>query len=128
MNAGKLKDYYQILGVGKNAGQKDIKNTYRKLAREYHPDAKPGDKAAEERFKEISEAYEVLSDSAKRAEYDKQREFFAAGGPRMGADFHDYFTADTGFGPLFEGLFRPGPARAGPVRGEDLYYTLTLGF
>jgi curved DNA-binding protein len=65
------KDYYKILGVDKKASQKDIKRTYRKLARQYHPDVNPGDKAAEERFKEINEAYEVLSDPEKRQKYDQ---------------------------------------------------------
>ena len=132
MNAGKLKDYYKILGVGKNAAQKDIKKAYRKLAREHHPDAKPGDKVSEERFKEISEAYEVLGDSKKRAEYDRQSEFIAAGGPRMGGGpgFHDYFSADRGgFGTIFEDLFQTtGPGRAEPMRGDDLAYTISLSF
>jgi curved DNA-binding protein len=65
------KDYYKILGVDKKASQKDIKGTYRRLARQYHPDVNPGDKAAEERFKEINEAYEVLSDPDKRQKYDQ---------------------------------------------------------
>jgi len=122
MSAGKLKDYYNILGVGKNAAKKDIKNAYRKLARQYHPDAKPGDKAAEERFKEISGAYEVLGDAKKRAEYDRQSELFAAGG-------QDYSTVDTGgFGAVFEDLFQTRPGRAAPVRGDDLAYTISLGF
>ncbi|MDP1809140.1 MAG: molecular chaperone DnaJ [Actinomycetota bacterium] len=132
MSAGKLKDYYKILGVGKNAVKKDIKNAYRKLAREYHPDAKPGDKAAEERFKEIAEAYEVLGDPKKRAEYNQQSEFVAAGGPRMGgaqSGGRDYYTNDAGgFGAVFEDLFQARPGRAGPVRGDDLAYTIRLGF
>ena len=65
------KDYYSILGVAKNAPEKEIKSAYRKLARKYHPDVNPGDKAAEEKFKEISEAYEVLSDAEKRQKYDQ---------------------------------------------------------
>lgn len=132
MGAGKLKDYYNILGVGKNAVKKDIKKAYRKLARQYHPDAKPGDKAAEERFKEIAEAYEILGDAKKRAEYDRQSELFAAGGRGTGGGpggVHDYFTADTGgFGAVFEDLFQTRPGRAAPVRGDDLAYTITLGF
>src|SRR5947208_8035178 len=65
------KDYYKILGVDKNASQKDIQKAYRKLARKYHPDVNPGDKAAEEQFKEINEANEVLSDPEKRKRYDE---------------------------------------------------------
>lgn len=127
-----MKDYYKILGVGKNAVKKDIKKAYRKLARECHPDAKPGDKAAEERFKEISAAYEVLSDPKKRAEYDRQSEFAAAGGPGRGAPpggSHDYFTSDAGgFGSIFEDIFQARPGRAEAVRGDDLAYTISLGF
>src|SRR5438270_4544403 len=64
-------DYYKILGVGKNASEAEIKKAYRKLARQYHPDRNPGDKKAEERFKEISQAYDVLSDAEKRKQYDR---------------------------------------------------------
>src|SRR6478609_2490384 len=74
------KDYYKALGVTKDASAQDIKKTYRKLARELHPDKNPGDSSAEARFKEVSEAYDVLSDSAKRKEYDEARELFAGGG------------------------------------------------
>jgi len=124
-----MKDYYKILGVGKNAVQKDIKNAYRKLARQYHPDAKPGDKAAEDRFKEASEAYEVLGDKAKRAEYDRQAEYLAAGGPRMAGGPQGFYGGGTsGFGSLFEDLFQTQPRTGAPARGDDLYYTLTLGF
>lgn len=79
------KDYYKALGVSKNASQDDIKKAYRKLAREYHPDANPNDKKAEEKFKEISEAYEVLSDPEKRKQYDQ-----------LGADWHKYQQAGAG--------------------------------
>src|SRR5512138_592244 len=65
------KDYYKILGVERKADEKEIKKAYRKLARQYHPDMNPGDKSAEKRFKEINEAYEVLSDADKRAKYDQ---------------------------------------------------------
>jgi len=141
MTAGKVKDYYKALGVGKNADQKDVKNAYRKLARKYHPDANPNDKAAEERFKEISEAYDVLGDEKKRSEYDRQREFFAAGGPGAGgwagaggaggpggAGWQDIFTGGgAGYGSVFEDLFEAGGRPNAPAKGEDLYYTLTLG-
>ncbi len=75
------KDYYKTLGVSKGASDKEIKNAYRKIARENHPDAKPGDKAAEEKFKEAAEAYEVLSDTEKRKQYDSGGMFGGAGGP-----------------------------------------------
>ena len=74
MSTGKMKDYYKALDVGKNAGQKEIKNAYRKLARKYHPDANPHDKGAEEHFKEVSEAYDVLGNGEKRSEYDLKSE------------------------------------------------------
>src|SRR3954451_19922541 len=74
------KDYYKTLGVTKDASQGDIKKVYRKLARELHPDKNPGDAKAEARFKEVSEAYDVLSDPAKRKEYDEARSLFGSGG------------------------------------------------
>lgn len=143
MSAGKIKDYYKILGVGKNADKKEIKSAYRKLARKYHPDANPNDKAAEDRFKEASEAYEILGHAEKRAEYDRQREYFAAGGAGMGGwrtttggapgagGFQDIFTggAEAGYGSIFEDLLGGrGRAAQRPVSGDDLYYTITLGF
>ena len=70
------KDYYKILGVDKNASQKDIQRAYRKLARKFHPDVNPGDQSAEEKFKEINEANEVLSDSEKRKQYDELSSYY----------------------------------------------------
>src|SRR3954463_2219610 len=78
------KDFYQVLGVAKDADQAAVKKAYRKLARENHPDSKPGDKAAEERFKQVAEAYDVLGDAAKRKEYDDMRSMFAGGFPAGG--------------------------------------------
>ncbi len=85
------KDFYKVLGVSKDASESEIKKTYRSLARKFHPDSNPGDASAEARFKEISEAYSVLSDSQQRSEYDQIRAM-QAGGPR--------FTAGGGPGAL----------------------------
>ena len=76
------KDFYKVLGVAKDADQATIKKAYRKLARANHPDSKPGDKAAEDRFKQVAEAYDVLGDAAKRKEYDEMRSMFAGAGAR----------------------------------------------
>lgn len=98
------KDYYKILGVEKNADEKEIKKAYRKLARQYHPDVNPGDKAAEARFKEINEAHEVLSDPEKRRKYDElgqnyqrwQQAGGAGGGPAGGFDWSQYYAQQAG--------------------------------
>ncbi len=86
------KNYYNVLGVGENADVSEIKKVYRNLAKQYHPDKHPGDKAAEERFKEISEAYSVLSDPAKRQKYDQMRKYgySPGGGPGQGFDFSNF--------------------------------------
>lgn len=127
------KDYYQILGVSKNADENDIKKAYRKLARQYHPDVNPGDKQAEQRFKEISEAYAVLSDADKRKKYDRfgaqwqQYERAGVNPEDMGGfgfgngghsrtvtpeEFEQMFGrgGTGGFSDFFEGLFGGGPA------------------
>ena len=80
------KDYYKALGVSKGASAEEIKKSYRKLARKYHPDANKGDASSEERFKEISEAYNVLSDSKRRAEYDEARSLFGLGARMPGGE------------------------------------------
>lgn len=79
-----LRNYYEILGLTRNASSEEIKSAFRKLARRYHPDVNPGDQAAEEKFKDINEAYEVLSDQAKRAQYDQLSRFWQKGGSRRG--------------------------------------------
>lgn len=136
------KDYYKVLGVPKDATATEIKKTYRKLAREFHPDANKGDAAAEERFKDISEAYDVLSDEKRRKEYDEARSLFANGGFRAGApgngnysfDFGDLFNGNQtgsggGLGDVFGGLFnRGGTRQAQPRRGADVETEVTLSF
>ena len=141
-----MEDLYKILGVDKNATQAEIKKAYRKLARKYHPDANPDNKEAETRFKEISAAYDVLSDPEKRKQYDAGPAFFGAGGPRgaQGFDsdmYRDIFSAfGAGTGPgggggfanifdVFGGGAGPGyGGRAAPARGADLTYILNLSF
>jgi molecular chaperone DnaJ len=129
------KDYYQVLGVATDASQKDLTKAYRKLAREFHPDKNPGDAAAEERFKEVSAAYEVLGDTAKRTEYDEVRRMGAAG---MGAPGSYHFNAgdfaDAGggisdlLGQMFGGARARGGRGRGPARGADISTQLTLDF
>lgn len=138
------RDYYQVLGVARGAALADIKKAYRKLARKYHPDLNPGDKTAEARFKDIQEAYAVLSDAKKRAQYDQFGDLggtSAGPGPGPGApggggfegfDFSDYGSST--FRDFFENIFRGGGVRGpeaaagGPERGEDLQYAMTLDF
>lgn len=123
------KDYYELLGVGRNASEEEIKKAYRRLALKYHPDRNPGDKQSEEKFKEISEAYQVLADAEKRAQYDQYgHAAFGEGGPfRGGFDFSSGF--EDVFGDIFGEFFGTGPGRRrGRARGEDLRYNLTLSF
>jgi molecular chaperone DnaJ len=121
------RDYYEVLGVGKQAGDDELKKAYRKLAMKYHPDRNPGDKAAEERFKEISEAYEVLTDAQKRAVYDQYgHEGLQRGGAGAGG-FGAGGFADV-FGDVFADIFGGGGGRgrSGPRRGSDLRYMMEL--
>jgi molecular chaperone DnaJ len=144
------KDYYLALGVAKDASAAEIKKAYRKLARELHPDKNPGDAKSEARFKEVSEAYDVLSDDTKRKEYDEARSLFGSGAFRGGGfpgggaggstfDMSDIFgTSGAGagnLGDLFGGLFggasgntRTRTRSAGPMRGQDVNADVNLGF
>ena len=133
------RDYYEVLGVDKSASADDIKKAYRKMAMKYHPDRNPGDKAAEEKFKEVGEAYEVLSDADKKARYD-QYGFagvdpnFAAGGPGGGfggsyGGFGDFGDLGDIFGEFFGGGGRSrGSAQNAPRRGENVGARLELTF
>lgn len=124
-----LKDYYEILGVDKNASQDEIKAAYRKLAKKYHPDLNPNNSEAEQNFKEVNSAYEVLSDEDKRARYDRfgpEGVNGSAGGQGFG-----------GFGDIFDDIFdifgggftsQSQARRTGPQRGSDLRYNLTIEF
>src|SRR5881628_3760131 len=109
-------DYYKTLGIGKNASEEEIKKAYRKLARRYHPDRNPGDKRAEERFKEVSQAHDVLSDPDKRKQYDRGSGPF---GFNMPGGF-DPSSFGSGFGDILSNLFgggAGGAGRAGGARG-----------
>lgn len=119
------RDYYEVLGVDRGAAAEDIKKSYRQLARKYHPDVNPGDAGAEERFKEVAEAYEVLSDASKRDAYDRFGHA-AAGGSGPG-DFGGF--GGGGFDDILNVFFGGsggGSRRAGPQRGEDLRYDLEV--
>jgi curved DNA-binding protein len=146
------RDYYKILGVDRNAEEKDIKRAYRKLAVKYHPDKNPGDEKAEERFKEINEAYEVLGDPEKRAKYDHLGASYQAwqrtGGQPGGFDWSQWMNSPQGgvtfevgdLGELFGGGFsdffntifggmagqRQGPTPRGRARGRDLEHPIAI--
>lgn len=123
------RDYYELLAVNRNASEEEIKKAYRKLALKFHPDRNQGDKQAEEKFKEVSEAYQVLSDPQKRAQYDQfGHAAFGEGGPFAGGfDFTAGF--EDVFGDIFGEFFGGGTTRRrGRARGEDLRYNLTLTF
>jgi molecular chaperone DnaJ len=128
------RDLYETLGVSRGASADEIKKAYRKLARRHHPDANPGDKEAEERFKEVQNAYDILSDDEKRKQYD----MFGAGGPQMGGArpggvrFEQFDLGDLGgFGDVFSNLFGGSGGRGGrsrAMRGGDIEATLNLSF
>src|SRR5215203_759134 len=123
------RDYYEVLGVAKTASEADMKSAFRKLAMKYHPDRNPGDKDAEIHFKEINEAYQALSDSQKRAAYDRFGHAAfngagGAGGPGFGADFSDFMT------DIFDNFFGDTRGRGrnagGRERGADMRYNLEI--
>ena len=155
MPATQQKDYYKALGVSKKASADELRKAYRRLARKCHPDVNPGDQSAEQRFKDVQEAYDVLSDTKKRQMYDQfgfysdNAGFPGAGGARGGFDFNGFDFSDFhaggpggaragggragwgGFGDLFSQMFRQGgesPTRTEPQSGEDLEYAVDIGF
>lgn len=124
------KDYYSILGVEKGASDEELKKSYRKLAMKYHPDRNQGDKEAEEKFKDINEAYQVLSDPQKKAQYDQfgTTDFSGGFGGAGGFDFSGMGGFEDIFDSFFGGGFSSRKRRNGPERGADLEYTLNLTF
>ncbi|NSW91313.1 MAG: molecular chaperone DnaJ [Firmicutes bacterium] len=133
------RDYYEVLGIDRNASDEEIKKAYRKLAKKYHPDVNPGDKEAEAKFKEVNEAYEVLSDPQKKAKYDRfGHSAFEQGGFDSGfGGFGDFDFGGIGdiFESFFEGAFggssfsrRTSKSRTGPQRGADLKYRIDITF
>ena len=131
------RDYYEVLGLNKNADDAAIKKAYRSLAKKYHPDMNPGDKEAEVKFKEVNEAYEVLSTPDKKAKYDQfgHAAFDPAGGGAGGGfdfsgGFGDFGDLGDLFGNIFGGGFGGGSAqrRNGPMRGEDISARVTVSF
>ena len=136
------QDYYRVLGVGRSASESEIKKSYRRLARKYHPDVNPGDKAAEERFKAIQSAHQVLSDTEKRKIYDRFGTYregmkdqpgtgFGGGVGFEGFDFGGFSEGRQGsFRDIFSDLFRGGSRSraASPERGADLEYRISIPF
>jgi molecular chaperone DnaJ len=135
MGSTTKKDYYEILGINRGASAADIKKAFRKLARKYHPDVNPGDKASEQKFKEINEAYEVLSDAKKRQQYDQfghaafDQGFGQGAGPGRGFEGFtggaEYFGS-RGFEDIFGNMFGERVRPRGPKRGEDTTYAVEV--
>ena len=137
------RDYYEVLGAKRNASQPEIKKIYRRLARKYHPDVNPGNPSAEERFKQIQEAYKVLSDPERRKSYDRPDYYrggaqAAAGDGFQGFGFAGFTDGNFSGGSrqgtvrdIFSDIFGRGNARAGsvhPTRGQDLEYGVEIPF
>jgi molecular chaperone DnaJ len=127
------KDFYKILGVTPTASQSEIKNAYRSKAKDLHPDKNQGDTALEEKFKAVSEAYDILSDAKKRAEYDEARSLFERGGfrsPTGGGGAGDFSDIFGGGNPqdIFANLFGGAGMRRGPRKGQDLQTESTISF
>lgn len=125
MSSAQKRDYYEVLGVARDVTATDLKSAYRKVALKFHPDRNPGDQEAENKFKEASEAYEVLSDPEKRARYDR---FGHGGGFNFDGGFSSASINDI-FGEIFGDIFGAGRARrGGKARGSDLRYNLEISF
>lgn len=128
------RDYYEVLGVSKTASDSEIKSAYRKLAKKYHPDMNPGDKEAEAKFKEASEAYAILSDADKRRQYDQFGHAAFDGGAGGGAGGFDFNGFDMGdifgdiFGDFFGGGGRSRSANNGPMKGQNVRVSVHLTF
>lgn len=127
------RDYYEVLGVSKDVDEATLKKAYRKVAKKYHPDMNPGDKEAEAKFKEASEAYSVLSDPDKRRQYDQFGHAAFEGGAGGGAGGFDFNGMDMGdiFGDIFGDFFGGGRSRAqnnGPMKGQNLHHTIRITF
>ncbi|TVZ40238.1 molecular chaperone DnaJ [Alteromonadaceae bacterium 2753L.S.0a.02] len=121
------RDYYEVLGVARDVSEQDLKKAYRKVAMKFHPDRNPDDASAEEKFKEASEAYEILSDKQKRAAYDQYGHAGVEGQAGMGGGAEGFGSFSDIFGDVFGDIFGgAGRGRGGPSRGSDLRYTLDL--